>query len=501
MADIGHVKNGAKIAVIGAGAMGQGIVQVSVQGGMPVYIFDLKDGGADAAKAAIKKRLERLVEKERISQEACQSAVALMHPVASLEEVADADLVVEAVFENLEVKRELFTKLEAVVSKHAIIASNTSSIPIASIASACSHPERVAGLHFFNPVPLMKLVEVIVSAATSQATIETLVAIGKQMTRTPVVVKDSPGFLVNMGGRAFTTEGLAIYQDRVASPEQIDAIMRDCHGFRMGPFELMDLTGIDVNYPVSQIIYNGFMQDARLRTSFLHKAMVDAGRLGRKTGQGWFTYEEGKMLNAPSPDYIPQGTAGPVAVASDSTELAALCTELALQSVADDVACPLLAAPIGTDAIETALKLGVDSRRLVCIDPVGSLEKRVVLMMAPGADSQAADKVAAGIIANGRAATLIRDSAGFVGQRLAAMVSNLGCFMADIGLASPADIDTAMRLGLNYPKGPLEIADHLGVDTVFTIMQEMHNISGDDRYRPSLWLRRHARLGLSIWEE
>lgn len=501
MADIGHVKNGAKIAVIGAGAMGQGIVQVSVQGRMPVYIFDLKEGGADAAKVAIKKRLERLVEKERISQEACQSAVALMHPVASLEEVADADLVVEAVFENLEVKRELFTKLEAVVSKHAIIASNTSSIPIASIASACSHPERVAGLHFFNPVPLMKLVEVIVSAATSQATIETLVAIGKQMTRTPVVVKDSPGFLVNMGGRAFTTEGLAIYQDRVASPEQIDAIMRDCHGFRMGPFELMDLTGIDVNYPVSQIIYNGFMQDARLRTSFLHKAMVDAGRLGRKTGQGWFTYEEGKMLNAPSPDYIPQGTAGPVAVASDSTELAALCTELGLELVADDGACPLLAAPIGTDATETALKLGVDSRRLVCIDPVGSLEKRVVLMMAPGADSQAADKVAAGIIANGRAATLIRDSAGFVGQRLAAMVSNLGCFMADIGLASPADIDTAMRLGLNYPKGPLEIADHLGVDTVFTIMQEMHNISGDDRYRPSLWLRRHARLGLSIWEE
>ena len=501
MADIGHVKNGAKIAVIGAGAMGQGIVQVSVQGGMPVYIFDLKEGGADAAKAAIKKRLERLVEKERISQEACQSAVALMHPVASLEEVADADLVVEAVFENLEVKRELFTKLEAVVSKHAIIASNTSSIPIASIASACSHPERVAGLHFFNPVPLMKLVEVIVSAATSQATIETLVAIGKQMTRTPVVVKDSPGFLVNMGGRAFTTEGLAIYQDRVASPEQIDAIMRDCHGFRMGPFELMDLTGIDVNYPVSQIIYNGFMQDARLRTSFLHKAMVDAGRLGRKTGQGWFTYEEGKMLNAPSPDYIPQGTAGPVSVASHSTELAVLCTELGLELVADDGACPLLAAPIGTDATETALKLGVDSRRLVCIDPLGSLEKRVVLMMAPGADSQAADKVAAGIIANGRAATLIRDSAGFVGQRLAAMVSNLGCFMADIGLASPADIDTAMRLGLNYPKGPLEIADHLGVDTVFTIMQEIHNISGDDRYRPSLWLRRHARLGLSIWEE
>jgi len=243
------------------------------------------------------------------------------------------------------------------------------------------------------------------------------------------------------------------------------------------------------------------MQDARLRTSFTHKAMVDAGRLGRKTGQGWFAYEEGKMVNPPSPDYIPQGSAGPVALASDSPELATLCTELGLAVVADDGICPLLAAPVGTDATETALNLGVDSRRLVCIDPVGSLEKRVVLMMAPGADSQAADIVAAGIIANGRAVTLIRDSAGFVGQRLAAMVANLGCFMADIGLASPADIDTAMRLGLNYPKGPLELADHLGADTVFTIMQEMHNITGDDRYRPSLWLRRRARLGLSIWEE
>jgi 3-hydroxybutyryl-CoA dehydrogenase len=256
-----------------------------------------------------------------------------------------------------------------------------------------------------------------------------------------------------------------------------------------------------VNDPVSQIIYNGFMQDARLRTSFAHKAMVDAGRLGRKTKQGWFTYEEGKMVNPPSPDHIPQGSAGPVALASDSPELAALCTELGLAVTADDGTCPLVAAPVGTDATETALKLGVVSRRLVCIDPVGSLEKRVVLMMAPGADSRAADIVAAGIIANGRTVTLIRDSAGFVGQRLAAMVANLGCFMADIGLASPADIDTAMRLGLNYPKGPLELADHLGADTVFTIMQEMHNITGDDRYRPSLWLRRRARLGLSIWEE
>ena len=506
MTGIEQAEKRTKIAVIGAGAMGQGIVQVSVQGGLQAYIFDREEGGAEAAKATIAKRLERLVEKERISQEACQQAISLMQPVSKLEAIADADFVVEAVFEDLQIKHDIFTKLENIVSESCILASNTSSIPIASIASVCRHPSRIAGLHFFNPVPLMKLVEVIVAAATSQKTTDALVALGKQMTRTPVVVKDSPGFLVNMGGRAFTTEGLAIYQDRVATPEQIDAIMRDCYGFRMGPFELMDLTGIDVNYPVSQIIYNGFMQDARLRTSYNHKAMVDAGWLGRKTGQGWFSYEDGKMVNPPNPDFIPQSQASPIALAIDSPELRSLCKELGLEICDDDGLCPLVAAPIGTDASETALQCGADARRLVCIDPLGNMEKRVVLMMAPGGDKSAAEKVAAGIISakittGGRAVTLIRDSAGFVGQRLAAMVANLGCFMADIGLASPYDIDIAMRLGLNYPKGPLELADNLGADTIFAIMQEMHRISGDDRYRPSLWLRRHAQLGLSIWEE
>jgi len=298
----------------------------------------------------------------------------------------------------------------------------------------------------------MKLVEVIVAAATSDQTTKLLTQVGKQMTRTPVIVKDSPGFLVNTGGRAFTTEGLAIYQDGVAQPEQIDAIMRDCHGFRMGPFELMDLTGIDVNYPVSQIIYNGFMQDARLRTTPAHKAMVDAGRLGRKTGQGWFSYEQGQMINAPSPDYQPQSDAQPVALAHKDKELENLCKSIGLTLIGDDGKCPLIAAPIGQDATETAIALCADASRLVCIDPFGSHERRVVLMIPPGGDKNMADGVAAAINATGRAVTLIRDSAGFVGQRLVAMVANLGCFMADIGLARPQDIDLAMRLGLNYPR-------------------------------------------------
>ena len=501
MAGKGKSGGAPAVAVVGAGAMGQGIVQVAVQGGLPTMIFDSRPSGATDARDAVAKRLERLVEKERITAAECAEAVGLMRPVGELGELAGADVVVEAVFEDLEVKRGLFRELEGIVGDDCIIASNTSSIPIASIASACGRPGRIAGLHFFNPVPLMKLVEVIVAADTEDATTQRLVDLGGRMTRTPVVVKDSPGFLVNTGGRAFTTEGLAIHQDRVATPEQVDAVMRDCHGFRMGPFELMDLTGIDVNYPVSQIVYNGFMQDARLRTAPAHKAMVDAGRLGRKTGQGWYRYEDGRVADPPSPDYRPKGKARPVAPATGDKALADLCRGIGLETCKDDGGSPVVAAPVGADATDTALALGVDARRLVCIDPMGSHETRVVLMAPPGADGGCADAVAAGIVAGGRSATLVRDSAGFVGQRMVAMIANLGCFMADIGLAAPKDIDVAMKLGLNYPMGPLELADHHGPDAILAIMGGLHESTGDDRYRPSLWLRRHARLGLSIWEE
>ena len=490
-----------KVAVVGAGAMGQGIAQVAVQGGLPTKIFDSRPSGASEARGKIVGRLERLVEKQRMTEEECAKASALLQPVGGLEELADADVVVEAVFEDIDVKRELFKTLEGIVPDDCVIASNTSSIPIASIASVCRLPGRVAGLHFFNPVPLMKLVEVIVAAATDEQTTKRLVALGEMMTRTPVVVKDSPGFLVNMGGRSFTTEGLAILQEGVASPAQVDAIMRDCHGFRMGPFELMDLTGIDINYPVSQIVYNGYMQDPRIRTTPAHKAMVDAGLLGRKTGQGWYRYEDGKIADQPNPNYSPKGKAGSVALAGDDKKLAGLCRELGLGTCKDDGSCPIIAAPVGADATDTSIALGVDAARLVCIDPIGSHETRVVLMTAPGGDGGCADAVAAGIAAGGRSVTLIRDSAGFVGQRLVAMIANLGCFMADIGLASPRDIDIAMKLGLNYPMGPLEFADHLGPDAVLGIMAAMQENTGDDRYRPSLWLRRRARLGLSIWEE
>lgn len=488
------------VGVVGAGAMGQGIAQVSAQGGMKTIILDVKPGAADAAKATIAGRLDRLVEKGRMSDTAAAAAKDCLHAVEDVAGLAGCDTVVEAVFEDIDVKQSLFKQIEDVVSDECIIASNTSSIPIASIARACRVKGRIAGLHFFNPVPIMKLVEVIRGPETEDAVAAALSELGKRMTRIPVVVKDAPGFLVNLGGRAYTTEGLRIVHDNIATPAQVDAIMRDCRHFRMGPFELMDLTGIDVNFPVSLIVYDGYMQDPRLKTSPIHKALHDAGRLGRKTGAGWFEYGEGgKPVAGESPDH--ETDAAPVkkvSLAEPTDALAAFCADLGLAVIADDGTCPILAAPVGEDATTVAVRTGADYRRLVALDLLCDTATRVTVMTAPGADGAVRDGVAAAIAASGRKVTAIKDSAGFVSQRMSAMVANLGTFMAEIGLASPDDIDLAMKLGLNYPLGPLELSADLGLENHVRILEELQAVTGEDRYRPTTWLRRRAMLGLPI---
>ena len=487
------------LGIVGAGAMGQGIAQVAVTGGIRVRLFDADETALQKASEILDARLNRLVEKQKISSEEAASALARLETVQSLPDLGPCDAVVEAIVEKLEVKQSVFSELERHVSPNCILASNTSSIPIASIAKACEKRDRIAGLHFFNPLPLMKLVEVIRAAETSDETVATLTALGKRMTRTPVTVTDSPGFLVNMGGRAYTTEALRIAHEQIATPSQIDAIMRDCHGFRMGPFELMDLTGIDVNYPVSMIIYEGYNQDPRLKTAPNHKAMFDAGLLGRKTGRGWYRYEGGKPVEVPSPDHDP-GDAKPglVALANEDAALTAFCQTCGLDVGPDDGRCPIVAAPLGQDATATALDFECDYRRLVCLDLVGDTSKRVTLMTPPGADPAHRDSVASSIIASGRKVTVIGDSPGFVGQRMVAMVANLGCYMAEIGLASAEDIDTAMRLGLNYPYGPLEFVEALGKSECLAVLDSLQAITGDDRYRPTQWLSRREALDLPI---
>ena len=487
------------VAVIGAGAMGQGIAQVSAQGGLKTLLFDAKPGGAEAGREQIVKRIDRLVEKGRIGEDEAKAARERLGVVDDFAGLAGCDAVVEAVFEDLDVKTDVFKKVEAVVSKDCIIASNTSSIPIAKIARACEKRDRIAGLHFFNPVPLMKLVEVIRAAETSDETVAALTELGKRMTRVPVSVADMPGFLVNKGGRAFGSEALRIVHEGVATPAQVDAIMRDCRHFRMGPFELMDLTGIDVNFPAGTIIYNGYMQDPRIKTSPIHEAIYNSGRWGRKTNAGWYDYADGKVVNPPSPDHVTDAApAAHVSLAEPDDELAEFCKSIGLAvKDEDDGSAPVLAAPVGDDATHTSLMTDADATRLVCIDLSCDTSKRVTIMTAPGAEPAARDAVAAAIVASGRAVTAIKDSPGFVAQRMCAMIANLGCYMAEVNLATPSDIDLAMKLGLNYPLGPLELAEDLGVENTLEILERLQEITGEDRYRPTMWLRRRAILGLS----
>ncbi len=484
------------IGVVGAGAMGAGIAQVLVQNGVSVRLYDVGEGAARNARDSIVKRLKRLVEKEKLTEEEALGAADRLAVADSMKELAPAEIVIEAIVEKLEAKVGVFSELEDIVSEKCILATNTSSIPIGAVAAGLSKKDRVAGMHFFNPVPLMRLVEIIPGPDTRADVIKRLVALAETMGRTPVEVTDTPGFLVNFGGRAYPTEALAILQERVAEPAQIDAIMRDCFGFRMGPFELMDLTGIDVNYPVSAFVHEAMFGDPRLRSTAQHKYMLDTGQLGRKTGRGFYDHSEN--AERPSPDakckakpstqiFVPEGH-------SVARNLISECEVVALDS--DNGVSPILVELVGEDCAAFAARTGLDHRRLVAIDPLGDLSKRITVMTGPNVNAEMLHGVVA-LLSSSRGVTAINDSPGFVGQRIAAMVCNLGCEMAQMSLATPEGIDTAMQLGLNYPSGPLAMTNQIGADRVYTILKELQQLTGDDRYRPSGWLRRRAQLGLS----
>lgn len=488
-----------KLGVVGAGAMGAGIAEVAAAAGIAVMLVDARPGAAAVAIDTILGRVRKRVASGKLEQAQLDSLAAALSVAETISDLAPCDLVVEAIVEDLDAKRELFAQLEDIVAPAALLATNTSSLPIGVVGSALRYPERFAGLHFFNPVPLMKLVEVIPGPRTDAATMDSLTAFSRHIGKEPVVVRDTPGFLVNLGGRAFATEGLAILQENVATPVQIDAIMRDCCGFRMGPFELMDLTGMDVNFTVSQFLHQSHFADPRLRSTPFHRYMLETGQLGRKAGQGFYSYAEGAA--APSPDARTDAApARKVVLAENLPELTAFAAGIGLEVLTqDDDAAPILAFPLGEDVTACSLRLGLDARRVVAVDLAFDTARRVTLMSAVNGDVQLRDSVAAAVIASGRAATKIADSTGFVAQRIVAMVANLGCEMAQMALAAPRDIDKAMRLGLNYPLGPLEWADRLGAPRLLAILRQMQALSGDDRYRPSPWLRRRADLGLDIW--
>ncbi len=282
-----------KIGVIGSGSMGSGIAQVAALAGHEVYLYDNNPDALQRAHQQLGQTLHRLAEKGKISGSEASDTLSRIHCIRNIYDCPDASLIIEAIVENLDIKKAIFDQLEDVMGRHCLLATNTSSLSVTAIAAACQHPERVLGLHFFNPAPVMKLVEVVPAIQTTADVLNQAYALMKSWGKLPVVAKDTPGFIVNRIARPFYGEALRLLEEGIANAPTIDWAMTTLGGFRMGPFTLMDYIGNDVNYTVTETVFHSFFFDPRYKPSFTQKRLAEAGYLGRKSGRGFYDYSKG----------------------------------------------------------------------------------------------------------------------------------------------------------------------------------------------------------------
>ncbi|GAA3975662.1 3-hydroxyacyl-CoA dehydrogenase [Streptomyces marokkonensis] len=486
------------VAVVGTGTMGQGIAQVALVAGHPVRLYDAVPGRAREAADAIGARLDRLVEKERLTGADRDAARARLEPAETLAGLADCALVVEAVLERLDVKRELFRALEDVVGDDCLLATNTSSLSVTAVGGALRNPGRFVGLHFFNPAPLLPLVEVVSGFATDPASATRAYETARAWGKTPVTCADTPGFIVNRVARPFYAEAFASYEYRGADPATIDAVLRESGGFRMGAFELTDLIGQDVNESVTHSVWQAFFQDTRFTPSLAQRRLVESGRLGRKSGQGWYDYRDGAERPEPHtaepadrPAYVVvEGALGPAA------ELVTLIREAGIEVRDEDEgtgAGSLVLSGGGrlhlTDGQPSA-ELGGDIHFDLALD----YRRATRIALAPsGSTSPRALAEATGLFqALGKKVSVVGDVPGMIVARTVARIVDLAYDAVARGVASAKDVDTAMRLGVNYPLGPMEWGRRLGLRWVYELLGELHLREPSGRYAPSLALHRHA---------
>lgn len=483
--------------------MGRGIAQVCAAAGCKVQFFDMAPEAVARAREAVRDDLAQGVAKGRLAQEEADSTLARIHPACELGQFGDCDLVVEAIVEQLEAKQQLLSSLEAIVSADCILATNTSSLSVTAIAAACSKPQRVAGWHFFNPVPRMRLAEIVQGPRTSTAVIDALAALTKKIGHRGIITSDSPGFVVNHAGRAFITEGLKLLAERAADHQVLDAILRTCAGFRMGPFELLDLTGLDVSVPVMESIHAQYYGDDRYRPVALARTRMAAGLLGRKSKEGFYRYPDDPEQARPAQPQAASGplqvqvwwpTEGPSALPAEVPALLPSTRRCADPRRADLI----LLAPLAQDLSSMVASMDLDSGKTLAVDPLFCSKACVTLMVSPATTASAVEGARRIFAAEGIPSFVVADSPGYVAPRVVACIVNLACEMAQQGIASPADLDAAVRLGLGYPAGPFEWGDRLGATRILEILQGLHATFGDQRYRPSPWLVRRARLSLPL---
>jgi 3-hydroxybutyryl-CoA dehydrogenase len=529
------------IGVLGAGTMGSGIAQLAARSGARTLLHDpIAEALANGLQRA-RDGLAKEAAKGRLSAEQAEQASASLEAVDSLDALAPCELVIEAAPERLELKHELYAKLSEIVAEDCVLASNTSSLLVTALGPAASHPERVVGMHFFNPAPLMALLEVVAGEQSSHEALALAHATGEAMGKTVIRASDGPGFLVNRCNRPFGLEALGLLQERIADVEAIDRICRMEGGFRMGPFELMDLVGVDVGFEISQSFYAQSFGEPRWRPSPIAARYVAAGLHGRKAGRGYYAYPAERPAPSAGPGHRPadpgareaeppgngEGVVvidGEGLVAEELRHGAGLAgyevrsphdsTGGVLPSLVIECdRAPSASAETSTAAPPTREHPQGGAHLILCeagslgrLDPGGSavgfhvlapLEQGTLVELTrnEGSSPLAAARAERFFAALGKHVEWVGDAPGLVLGRIVCQVINECAFALGEGIGDAADIDTGMMLGLSYPRGPLEWADTIGLDRVLSVLQALREEYGEERYRAAPALRRLVQAG------
>jgi 3-hydroxybutyryl-CoA dehydrogenase len=499
------------IGVIGAGTMGSGIAQVAAAAGHPVKIFDTQPCAIARAIESVKVNLHRSVERGKLSEQEASTIQNRIVPVTGLEEFGDTGLVIEAIVEDIELKRKLFRQLEKVVPGGCILATNTSSLSVTDLATTLARPERFLGMHFFNPAPSMELVEIVSGLATDPNIVATIGATAKAWNKTPVSAKSTPGFIVNRVARPFYAEALRLLSEQAADPATIDELVRESGGFRMGPFELMDLIGNDINFAVTQLVFQRSFFDSRFTPSLIQQELVQAGFLGRKSGRGFYRYDSGE--DRPDPTLEPHTSVLGEIVFSEPPPVTNPLWERLQKSFPQAARSPgaalnqlvqvddaVLRLTDGRSASRVAHELNTPN--LVLVDLAYDYGKARTLAVARA--DRCSDRAYHSIVGLLQAAGLnvvgLADLPGLVVMRIVAMIINEAADVVHHGVSSKCDVDLAMRRGVNYPAGPFAWAARLGTATLYHVLKNLAAHYGEDRYRTSPLIERNFWSGRRLDE-